>query len=68
MSQRFGARGDGFGMSRPRTEILITAPTRNSSGIRLERNRPTWDLEPDADLDPPPLPRRPKDQKNPPSQ
>lgn len=66
MSQRFGARGDGFGMSRrPRTEIVITSSGRQSSGIRLERNRPTWDLEAEADIDPPPQPRK-QDQKKPP--
>jgi hypothetical protein len=37
-----------------RTEILITAATSQSSGIRLERTRPTWDLEAEADIDPPP--------------
>lgn len=63
MSQRFGARGDGFGMSRrPRTEIVITSATASrSSGIRLERNRPIWDLESEDDIDPPPtLTREPK--------
>ena len=67
MSQRFGARGDGFGMARrPHTEILIAAASR-SSGIRLERNRPTWDLEAEADIDPPPG-LGTKDKKEPPRQ
>jgi hypothetical protein len=67
MSQRFGARGDGFGMSRrPRTEIVISAAANQASGIRLERNRPTWNLESEEDIDPPPT--RTREPKMPPRQ
>jgi hypothetical protein len=48
---------------RPRTEIVITASS-HSSGIRLERNRPTWDLDAEDDIDPPPRPRT-QDKKEP---